>query len=595
MSFAFCKENALGIGKVVDRNDFSETIEYFDSPASADRQLVTVPVGAAVSTRLLPQTRVYYQDETTGFWHVGRVDGHVDGKAFISLPNQETAVRPDAEVYTRWDHPIEHPGYHLAAQVSETPYFHRARVDLVRALVQQRAAAAGMTALLSAPIELEPHQIDVIRRVLQDPVQRYLLADEVGLGKTIEAGIIVRQHLLDRPRQHNVLILVPSGLLDQWRTELACRCHVDPTRYGHRVEFVSLEAFVNWRGEQPDLIVVDEAHQAVHGWQQPGGNPARDRFEKLRWLSAPERCAKLLLLSATPVRHNEDGFLALLNLLDPLVHPIHDLAGFRARVAKRQDLADLTAGFVEDQTPFFLESIAGQLAELFPKDNRLGAWLAVVHQQVSVEAVPDGRVLGEAIRAVRVHLSETYRLHRRILRNRRNEKLASLLPGRAHLRTAEWNDQGIVHAERLLEDWRTQASAAVWDHPDSDWRRALASVFQILLEAAWGDCEALALCVEARLSGKLPVEAEIFGLIITFERRASLNARIARGLKQIEVLDGLAFAESLPARERGLKLLTSRRPTRFLGSLPARERGLKLRSGIQMSIGKSRSPRGSVD
>ena len=59
-------------------------------------------------------------------------------------------------------------------------------------------------------IDLEPHQVEVVRRVLQDPVQRYLLADEVGLGKTIEAGILIRQYVLDDPDRHQVVVLVPE-------------------------------------------------------------------------------------------------------------------------------------------------------------------------------------------------------------------------------------------------------------------------------------------------------------------------------------------------------------------------------------------------
>lgn len=70
--------------------------------------------------------------------------------------------------------------------------FAEARSGFVRAIIGQRAACQGMSALYSSVIELDSHQVEVVRRVLQDPAQRYLLADEVGLGKTIEAGILIR-------------------------------------------------------------------------------------------------------------------------------------------------------------------------------------------------------------------------------------------------------------------------------------------------------------------------------------------------------------------------------------------------------------------
>ena len=68
----------------------------------------------------------------------------------------------------------------------------------------------GMSALLSSAIELEAHQVEVIRRVLQDPIQRYLLADEVGLGKTVEAGVLIRQCFLDGGANTQVVWLPPA-------------------------------------------------------------------------------------------------------------------------------------------------------------------------------------------------------------------------------------------------------------------------------------------------------------------------------------------------------------------------------------------------
>lgn len=65
-----------------------------------------------------------------------------------------------------------------------------------------------MTGATSAAIELADYQLQVAHRVLSDPVQRYLLADEVGMGKTMEAGIIIRQCLLD-DADATVLVLTP--------------------------------------------------------------------------------------------------------------------------------------------------------------------------------------------------------------------------------------------------------------------------------------------------------------------------------------------------------------------------------------------------
>ena len=377
-------------------------------------------------------------------------------------------------------------------------------------LIRQRAASAGITGLLSAPISLERHQIEVIRQVLQDPVQRYLLADEVGLGKTIEAGVIIRQHVLDHPLTHRVLVIVPEGLADQWDAELNMRCQVG-AEFGHCITIVTFEMLTEWDDEQPDLLVVDEAHQGVRGWSDDKSSKFRMRFERLRQLSAPALCPKLLLLSATPIRRNEKGFLALLHLLDPAVYPLDDVAAFEARVAKRQEVADLFAAFTEDQQVFFLESMVDRLAQLFPNDHRLSKLLDRVRPHLAFDAQVGEAELRADIRAVRLHLSETYRLHRRLLRNRRTEEGEGLLPGRAGLTLFSWNDGTMPRIEGMLDAWRSRAAAAIWGQEESPWAKHLAQLFSTLLEAAWGDAGALMACVEARLTGRAPKHLMDFG------------------------------------------------------------------------------------
>jgi ATP-dependent helicase HepA len=140
-----------------------------------------------------------------------------------------------------------------------------------------------MTGFLSAPISLERHQVEVVRRVLQDPVQRYLLADEVGLGKTIEAGVIIRQFVLDHLKTHRVLVIVPETLVGQWESELSDRCQLGE-RFGHKLMVVALEKLAETPREKliAGMVVVDEAHQAVRGWEQPEDSKLRKRFEVLR-------------------------------------------------------------------------------------------------------------------------------------------------------------------------------------------------------------------------------------------------------------------------------------------------------------------------
>jgi ATP-dependent helicase HepA len=191
--------------------------------------------------------------------------------------------------------------------------------------------AGGLGSFLGGRIELFPHQLHTaLRAVERDPV-RWLLADEVGLGKTVEACLILSA-LLRTKRASRALVIAPAALTVQWLGELYRKFHqvltlLDDERLGfvarefgaganpfvaHRSAVVALE-MLGARPElleqalasEPDMIVVDEAHRLAE--------PAL-----LAGLGPLVRCAHhALLLTATPLAHGLPGFYTLLELLHP--------------------------------------------------------------------------------------------------------------------------------------------------------------------------------------------------------------------------------------------------------------------------------------
>lgn len=509
--FVTSSENDLGVGKIWDSNIEFAIIEYFDSATQVDRPRYKVAMASVRPYTLESQQRVYYLDLAQGIWRIGRVNGHIDQEVFVALPNGDQAHINARDAFVRWNRPLKDPWDHLVARITESPFFHNGRAELASHFIQQRGASAGMTGLLSAPVALEAHQIEVVRRVLLDPVPRYLLADEVGLGKTIEAGVIIRQHVLDFPGSHCVLILTPPSLRRQWASELTERCQIS-RKYGHNVKISSIEDLATWANEKPTFIVVDEAHHISRGVLEVAGHPLRDCYEALRRISAPERCRHLLLLSATPVVRNEHAFLGMLHLLDPLVYDLDDPKGFEARVLSRVKLGDLFMGFVPEQHPFTLEDFSKQLRTLFPQDQHLASLLDELAPMLSLDGDP---AIPSVVNRVRSHLSETYRLHRRILRNRRGEALNGLLPGRHSLLAAPWQEEDrAAILEGLLEEWRCQATASVWGDEESERSRALGRVFIILLTSFWGDPLALLHCLRLRCGLRLAPSPD-FGQLLT--------------------------------------------------------------------------------
>lgn len=214
----------------------------------------------------------------------------------------------------------------------------------------QRSVARG---LMGSRTSLLPHQVYIASEVGQRHAPRVLLADEVGLGKTIEAGMILHQQLLTG-RASRVLVLVPPTLLHQWLVEMLRRFNLrfalfDAERLAEMPEdnpfeseqlvLCSLALFeshpelqaqaiaANW-----DMVAIDEAHH-LH-WSPTG---AGDDYLFVEALSRAS--AGLLLLTATPEQIGQDSHFARLRLLDPA--RFHDLESFRAEERQYRHLSEL--------------------------------------------------------------------------------------------------------------------------------------------------------------------------------------------------------------------------------------------------------------
>ena len=496
--FVRSSSNALGVGKLIALKGKKATIEYFDSPAETKRHRETATAEELHGVVLDEQTRVHYFDPKAKLWYPGRALVPIGKNYLVAFPNGRKEEVPCEHLFVRWDRPIEDPTGHLAARVNETAYFHDGRSKLVRALVEQRAASAGMAGLLSSAIDLENHQIEVVRRVLQDPIQRYLLADEVGLGKTIEAGVLIRQYVLDLPRDHFVLILVPPHLVAQWKDELKYKFHLG--------SLLDLSIVVTGHDDRETakrlpkvggMLVIDEAHHVANLVGSPKDSDEREHFMAIRKLAL--KADRLLLLSATPLLHNEAAFQAMLHFLDPVIYPLGDLRAFRKRVERWQHVAELFHIFTETEAGRFLESTLDHLKEMFPDDDRLKELGKELKPWLDDEKPLEHPERVRLIRSIRAHLSETYKLHRRVLRNRRGqEQTESLLPGRVGLRLHEYDDRARANIESLLEAWRAHTASKVSD-PENEGPSKWAELYLFMLQTGMSDPQALDAVIAFRL------------------------------------------------------------------------------------------------
>lgn len=480
------KDNAKGIGKLTANFQFDATVTYFISVGEYENQ--TVPLASLRRVCLRPQTRCYLWLQEEESWRTGRIFAWDQSRQEyqVELPGGKDVFASEHIIYVRCYLPLKDPTPILAMKGQETPFFHKSRSRFVQNLIEQRAASQGITGLLSANIKLYRHQVEVIRRVLEDPIQCYLLADEVGLGKTIEAAVILRQFLLDQPTG-KALILVPQHLLAQWQQELEDKIYL--SRFPNQVDLVTIE---DWRQLQNvtdsfDFLIIDEAHH-IASMSTATDVEKRSGFELIRKLA--HRCDRLLLLSATPVLNHEREFLAMLHFLDPITYQLEDIEGFREKVEKRQEIGQVLLAFKESAKPFVLKRKLKQLKQLLANDTYLINLIIPLENGLERKEFSSEKI-EQQVRTIRTHISETYRLHRRMLRNQRSE-IGGVLNLRNAIPKVEYGlDERSEQLSELLDEWRTVA-------PQNQTYQA---IFLILFQASSTWLGVLESIIEARLKG----------------------------------------------------------------------------------------------
>ena len=192
--------------------------------------------------------------------------------------------------------------------------------------------------ITSSQIEIEPYQIKAAHDILSSYDHRYLIGDEVGLGKTIEAGIVIEE-LVARDRADRVLIVSPAPLTTQWQDEMRDkfgrdyvvydRGFVEATRQAHpnknvweqedhvitSIDFAKQEDMLEpLKNTEWDMAVFDEAHHLT-ARRKPDGVDKVQRFRVGE--AVAENTDGLLFLTGTPHKGKSDQFYFMVDLLDP--------------------------------------------------------------------------------------------------------------------------------------------------------------------------------------------------------------------------------------------------------------------------------------
>lgn len=372
-------ENNLGLGIVTAVDNRTVTLSF---PASDEQRVYAVAVA--------PLTRVQFQkgDRVTSVdgWQLD-IEDVVENQGVVlylgkRVDTQEESVLPEMQL----DHKasFSKPQDRLfSAQIDRSDRFALRYRALKHQQAQFQSELRGMRGIRASLI---PHQLHIAKEVGQRLSPRVLLADEVGLGKTIEAGMILQQQLFSG-RVDRVLVLVPESLQHQWLVEMLRRFSLNFSLFDEErcADFTKKDednndisenpfetealviASIDWLSANPqrakqvldadwDMLIVDEAHHLE--WDEQNPSMA---YQFVAQLS--KQISAVLLLTATPEQLGQESHFARLALLDP--DRFYDYHAFVEEQKQYQPVADAVATLLNDKplSAKEQESISELLAE----------------------------------------------------------------------------------------------------------------------------------------------------------------------------------------------------------------------------------------
>lgn len=418
------------IGQICAINTIAQTaLMRFDSQNEGEPSEIECSLNQIDRCRILPDT-VF---TTMSMRKPGRIlihcsDAWIPGQFldyFVLFDCEKEVKRiSEAEIQVSSTCQNPHPDQQLRRYEFQNPTWKSLRDQVIEGYSTLRNATFGIEDLVGSRIVLLAHQAEVVARVLSDVECRYILADEVGLGKTIEACVILKG-LLRRNKQLQTLVIAPSSLIQQWHNELNTKFWLDfpIIRHGQKLPtildmagyivatediFEESELWEALNQVKWGLLIVDEAHHL---------RKSSALYKHVRQLSALSERA--LILSATPIQRRAKEYLKLLALMHPHRYNPEDNEAFQTVLSAqgkiRRKIASISSSLDPDDfdPEEFEEEIEPVVKAL--KHDRLLAQLA---GRVSAQARSHNRGLKEA-KEVLAYISENYRIESRVIRNRR--------------------------------------------------------------------------------------------------------------------------------------------------------------------------------
>lgn len=411
------------------------------------------------------------------------------GREWIVLPESDTQTlrlrplgggeRDETLIYLPLERQPVQPATFPWPSVAQARNHSASQLLLDALQLKLRSGAGPFRSFGNIAVEPRAYQLVPLLMALKQPVARLLVADDVGIGKTIEGALIARE-LLDRGEVQRMTVLCPPHLCEQWQRELAERFHIPAVVvrsntadrlerdlppgtsvfHAHPYTVVSLDYIKSERRREafqrfcPEFVIVDEAHTCTQA-----GQGRQQRYQLLKGLAA-DAARHLVLLTATPHSGDEEAFFNLLGLLRTDFTQLKDLPA-----GQRSDLReDLSRHFVQRRRPDIAE---WQDTSMFPDRKSAeitykltGAWGQLFNDVLAYARELVERSEGQGLREQRMNWWAALALLRCIS----SSPAAAVNALRTRLQSALGEAEGADATS--LEEFEAQASDRVLDGTD---------------------------------------------------------------------------------------------------------------------------------
>jgi len=299
-------------GKIVEINDYAENaiIEFYD--LLGIKKYYPVPEKLEFPLSKLQHCRISNGSVVSNngemYFVIQCISDKNDGFTYYYLAsNTGTVIKVcEKEIKATFNSGEISPLSQLKQYEFQNPMWYFGRSAVNRTMHTIDNAFYGFKELAGCKIFLKPYQLKTVMRCLSEPNCRYMIADEVGLGKTIEAASILKVYLSDKKNQ-KILICVPDALVEQWKTELAFKFRLfeGENLNSNYIELAPISRVTVIYGKY-DFIIVDEVHSVLS---------KNNLYEAV--LNLSRAADNVILLSATPVQSRNEEYHKLLSLIQP--------------------------------------------------------------------------------------------------------------------------------------------------------------------------------------------------------------------------------------------------------------------------------------